>query len=89
MRDLCRPMALATGVNNLSESMPLVTWSYERLSSCQRRKMNLKITIRLNNMRDDTDVCVVNYILKQQIMEHLDLEQHPQDMRIHVQEIEE
>ena len=51
--------------------------------------MHLKITIRLNNMRDDTDVCVVDYILRQQIGEHLDLDQHPQDMRICVREVEE
>ena len=51
--------------------------------------MNLKIIIKLNNMRDDTELCVIHYILRQQLAEWLDLDQHPQDMRICIREIEE
>lgn len=50
--------------------------------------MNIKITIKLTNMPEDTDIEHVNYTIRRQVAEWLDLDQHPEDMHVHVREEE-
>jgi hypothetical protein len=50
--------------------------------------MDVKITIRLFNLPNDTDTGHVEWVLRRQIAEHLDLDSHPEDIQLFVREIE-
>ena len=44
--------------------------------------MNIVVTLQLDNMPNDTDLKVVEDVIRRQAAEWLDLDQHPQDLRV-------
>jgi len=44
--------------------------------------MNIVVTLQLDNMPNDTDLEVVEDVIRRQAAEWLDLDRHPQDLRV-------
>ncbi len=48
--------------------------------------MNIVVTIQLDNLPDATDLEAVHDTIRRQVVEHLDFDRHPHDMRVDVEE---
>ena len=51
--------------------------------------MNLKVSLQLDNMPEDTDLETVSDILRRQIYEWLDFDCHPADLHLTVEKADE
>ena len=44
--------------------------------------MNIVVTLQLDNMPNDTDLKLVEDVIRRQAAEWLDIDRHPQDLRV-------
>jgi hypothetical protein len=49
--------------------------------------MNLTVTLQLDNLPDATDIETVHDVIRRQLAEWLDFDQHPQDLRVTVEDL--